>query len=92
MLQLAELLLTLVSVVLLAILLYVWMREHARTKARFTLGLVLFAGVFLLKESLHVLEVLGRAEGVPLVGTRIGFIVALGEVVALAMLVYVVAR
>lgn len=91
-LPLLELTLTLASVALLAILLFIWWREWRATKARFSLGLVLFAAVFLVKEALHVLQVAGRAEGVPLIGPGIGLLVALGEVAALGMLVYLVAR
>lgn len=86
------LLLTVVSVTLLAILLFIFWGEWRRTRARFSLGLVVFAGIFLLREALNVLQVLGRAEGVPVIGRRVGFIVALAQVVALAMLLYLVSR
>lgn len=87
-----EIVLTVVSVTLLAILLFIWWGEYRRTRARFTLGLVLFAGVFLVKELLRVLIIIGRAEGVPVIGPGISLIVALAEVVALATLLYIVSR
>lgn len=87
-----ELVLTVVSVTLLAILLFIWWQEYRRTRARFTLGLVLFAGVFLLKELLSVLIVLDRADRVPVIGPRISVIVTLGQVLALATLLYIVSR
>lgn len=89
---LPELILTVVSVTLLAILLFIFLQEWRRTRARFSLGLALFAGVFLVKEALRVLQVIGRAEGIPIVGPRVSLLVSLGEVVALAVLLYLVAR
>lgn len=91
-LPVGELLLTVVSVTLLAILLFIFLREWRRTRAQFSLGLVLFAAVFLVKELLRVLQILGSADGVPLVGRGIPFLVALGEVVALSVLLYLVSR
>ena len=88
----AELLLTVISVTLLAVLLFIFWREYRLTKARFSLGLVLFAGVFFVKELLRVLQIIGRAEGLPLIGRGVPFIVALAEVVALAVLLYLVSR
>ena len=88
----AELVLTIVSVTLLAILLAIFWREWRRTKARFSLGLVLFAGVFFVKELLRVLQVLGKAEGLPVIGPRVAALVALAEVVALGTLLYLVSR
>ena len=87
-----ELLLTVVSVTLLAVILVIFLREWRRTRARFSLGLALFAVVFLVKESLHVLQVLDKADGVPVIGRGIGFLVELGEVVALGLLLYLVSR
>lgn len=87
-----ELLLTVISVTLLAVLLVIFWREWRQTKARFSLGLVLFAGVFFLKELLRVLQILGRAEGLPVIGRGIPLLVALAEVIALAVLLYLVSR
>lgn len=87
-----ELLLTVISVTLLAILLFIFWSEWRRTRARFSLGLMLFAGVFLVKEALRVLQVIGSADGVPLIGRGIAFLVALAEVIALSVLLYLVSR
>lgn len=89
---LPELVLTVVAVTLLAVLFAIFLREYLRTKARFSLGLTIFAGIFLVKEGLRVLQVLGRAADLPVIGPRVGMFVALGEVVALATLLYLVSR
>jgi hypothetical protein len=81
-----------VNVCLLFALLVIFWSQWRRTKAAFSMGLVLFALVFLLKELLDLLRVLGRAQGIPGVGSRIEPLVTLGEAIALAILLYIVAR
>src|SRR5689334_3590556 len=87
-----ETLLTIVNVALLFGLLVIFFQQWRRTKSTFSLGLVLFAGVFLLKEFLSVLQALDRAAGLPVIGTRVAVLIALAEAVALGILLYLVAR
>ena len=87
-----ELVLTVVSVTLLAILVFIWWGEYRRTRARFTLGLLAFASVFLVRELLSVLIVLDRADRVPVIGPGISLIVTFAQVVALGLLLYLVSR
>lgn len=87
-----ELVLTVVSVTLLGILVFIWWGEYRRSRAKFTLGLLLFAGVFLLRELLRVLIVLDRADRVPVIGPGISLLVMIAQVVALGVLLYVVSR
>lgn len=89
---LADLLLTSISVTLLAILLFIFWQEWRRTRARFSLGLVLFAGVFFVKELFRVLIVLDRGGDIPIVGPQLGMLVNVAQVVALATLLYIVSR
>lgn len=87
-----EFLLTLVNVFLLFGLSLLFLQQWRQTRAKFSLGLVLFAGVLFLRELLTILRVVGRAEGVPLVGPQFGALLALGEAIALGILLYHVAR
>lgn len=87
-----EFLLTLVNVLLLFGLFVLFLQQYRQTRAKFSLGLVLFAGVLFLRELLTILRVVGRSEGVPLVGPQFGALLALGEAVALGILLYHVAR
>lgn len=87
-----ETLLTLVNVGLLLGLLIIFVQQWRRTRSTFSLGLVLFAAVFLLKEFLSVLQALDRAAGLPLVGPRVAVFIALGEAAALGILLYNVAK
>ena len=84
--------LTLVNVALLFILLVIWIQQYRRTRSRFSLGLVLFAGVLLLRDLLTIVQALDRAAGLPVVGSRIAVSIALGEAVALGILLYNVAK
>jgi hypothetical protein len=87
-----ETLLTVVNLALLTGLLVIFLQQWRRTRSKFSLGLVLFAGVFLVKELLDVLKFIGRAADLPILGPRIELIVTLAEAVALAILLYIVAR
>lgn len=87
-----EFLLTLVNVFLLFGLSVLFLQQWRQTRAKFSLGLVLFAGILFLRELLTVLRVLGRAEGLPVVGGQFGAVLALGEAVALGILLWNVAR
>lgn len=87
-----ETILTLVNVGLLFALLLIFIQQWRRTKSAFSLGLVLFAGVFLLKEFLQMLQAYRRALGLPVLGVGVQILIALGEAVALGILLYNVAK
>ena len=87
-----EALLTVANVALLFGLLVIFWQQWRRTKSTFSLGLVLFAGIFLLKELLQVLQALDRAAGLPVIGPRVALLLTLGETAALGVLLYIVAR
>lgn len=85
-------LLTLVNVALLLALLIIFFKQWRRTKATFSLGLVLFAVVFLLKETLGVFQAVARENAGIVSLARLDVLVALAEAVALAILLFIVAR
>jgi hypothetical protein len=87
-----ETLLTIVNVALLFGLFAIFFQQWRRTKSTFSLGLVAFAAIFLLKEFLSVLQTLDRAAGLPVIGPRVQVLLALGETAALGVLLYIVAR
>ena len=87
-----ETLLSVVNLALLTALFAIFLQQWRRTKSTFSLGLVLFAGVFLLKELLSVLQFLGRATDLPVIGPRVQVLLTLSEAVALAILLFIVAR
>lgn len=87
-----EILLSFVNVLLLFGLFVIFWSQWRRTKATFSLGLVLFAGVFLVKELIGLLRFLARANDLPVIGPRLAIVVTLGEAVALGILLYIVAR
>src|SRR5438067_7939989 len=87
-----EALLTLLNIVLLAGLLVIFVQQYRRTKSAFSLGLVLFAGVFLLKELLQVVQAYRRAIGIATISPLAQIAIALGEAVALGILLYNVAK
>ncbi len=84
----AETLLGIVNVLLLFGLFIIFAQQWRRTKAQFSLGLMLFAGIFVLKELLGLLQLLGRATLFP----RVELLITLGEAVGLGILLYIVAR
>jgi hypothetical protein len=87
-----ETLLSVVNLALLTALLVIFVQQWRRTRATFSLGLVLFAAVLVLKELLGVLQFLGRAADLPVIGPRVQVLLTLGEAIALAILLYLVAR
>jgi len=84
--------LSIVSATLLAIIMFIFLSEYRKTRARFSLGLSLFAGVFLVKELLNVVLVIDRADRVPFIGPQIQTLVLLAQVAALGTLLYLVSR
>ena|SRR5438094_822824 len=87
-----EAILTVVNVLLLFGLLVIFLQQWRRTKSAFSLGLVLFAGVFLLKEFLQVVQAYRRAANLPVLGIGVQILIALGEAIALGILLYNVAK
>lgn len=87
-----ELLLTIVNLALLFGLFIIFLKQYRETRAKFTLGLLAFAGVLVVKELLTVIRFLGRAADVPLVGPRLELLATLAQAIALAALLWQVAK
>jgi hypothetical protein len=85
-------LLAIVNAGLLLALLIVFFKQWRRTKASFALGLVVFAAVLLVRELLGVLNAVGRAGGLPIVGPGFDLLLTVGEGIALAILLYLVVQ
>jgi hypothetical protein len=84
--------LTVVNLALLAGLFVIFLQQWRKTRAQFSAGLALFAGVLLLRDLLQVFQVLDRASGLPVIGARVTLLLTLGETTALAILLWLVAR
>lgn len=87
------LLMSLLSFAMLFALAVLWLKTYRETKSQFSLGLLLFAGILAFQEVVRLMFFFRRFLGQDAAALgNLEFIGAIGQVIALSILLYHVAR